>query len=96
LPCGAAECWWKHVDVGGRSLKKIDILGVNNRLYEGDVRMFYEHGQRPAQHGFATDRPELLGQIATRARSASGRHDDCCNARHAMRTPDFGLDFGLD
>ena len=60
---------------------------------EGDVPMFYEHGQRAPQHAFATDRPELLGQIAPDARSPPGGDNDGCDARHAVDAP--SLPFGF-
>ena len=82
LPGGAAECWRKHRHVGGGGLEKSDILGVNNRQYAADVLSFYEHGQRPPQHDFATDLPELLGQFAARAHSAPGGDNDGGDVRH--------------
>ena len=60
---------------------------MNHRLYAADIGVFDEHGQRPAQHGFAADPPELLGQVAARARSAPGGHDDGGNVRHASMLP---------
>ena len=79
----------KNIDVcRTRPAIEVEIVGVNNRLYAADVGMFYEHGQRPAQHGFATDLPELLGQIAAGARSASCGHDDGGDVRHAVGAPE--------
>ncbi len=60
---------------------------MDYRLYETDVGMFYEHGQRAAQHGLATDPPELLGQIAARARSPPCGYDDGGDVRHAVVLP---------
>jgi hypothetical protein len=93
LPGGAAKCRRQNVKSGGRASIKREILAANNRLYEGDVPMFYEHGQRAPQHAFATDRPELLGQIAARARSPPGGHDDGCDAPHAVDAPWLPLGF---
>jgi hypothetical protein len=53
--------------------------------------MLYEHGERAAQHGFAADLPELLGQIAAGAGSAPGGDNNNGNVRHAVSAPEWAL-----
>ena len=49
LPGGAAECRRQQVETNPAAEDRtIDIVGLNNRLYEADLWMFYEHGQRAA------------------------------------------------
>jgi hypothetical protein len=55
--------------------------------------MFHQHGQAPPDHGFATDWPKLLGQIAARARSPPGGDNDDCDLGHAADAPEFPLGF---
>ena len=93
LPGGAAEYRQKNINSGHRASIEIEVLLPNNRLYEADLAMFYEHGQRAPQHAFATDRPELLGQIAARARSPPSGDYDGCDAPHAVGAPWLPLGF---
>ena len=68
---------------------------MNNRLHKRDFVMRDEGRERPAQHGLATDPPELLGQglgeIAARARSPACGHDDDGDLRHVLDAPQWTL-----
>jgi hypothetical protein len=72
----------------GNAAIKLQIVGVNNWLYEGELCVFYEHGQRPAQHNFATDVSELFRQVAAGAGSPTCGHDNGCNLWHKFLLPE--------
>jgi hypothetical protein len=93
LPGGAAEYRRKKIETSNRRAEHLDVFWMDDRLYNIDLWVFQEHDEALPDHRLATDRPELLGQIAAYARTPSSGDKDDCDTRHAIDAPWFRLGF---
>jgi hypothetical protein len=89
LPSRPAKDRRQNIEVSCLLAVEIEIIASYNRLYETDLRVFYEHYKRATKQAFAAKRAELLGHIAANPRPCSRRHDNGCNIRHLLDAPDF-------
>jgi hypothetical protein len=82
LPGGPAEGRRQGFEALNSVPKEVAIVGMDHRLHKADHRVSCEQGQRPPQHGIATDRPELLRPISSGAYTPAGGHHYHCHVNH--------------